>query len=244
MKLNNTLKSCAKLILCGEYSLLSNGLGISLALNEYNTLDYQSSNDINIKFNNKIVSDDWYLNHIKNLDLRGNFNSNLSWELKNGWGSSGSSLANLCKLKNIKPNQLYYEGSGIDIWTSFLNKSILYKKDNVIDNYIMPKEILDQTYILPLGKKIKSPSKIKGSINLDKEVREIFKSKNFIDFLKTLKYHDEKISSFLKINKCHIKHAEYSKYSGTWGGDSVLLFGTKIENYYTKAIPLKNILLK
>ena len=243
------LKSCAKLILCGEYNLLQNGFGISLALNRYNTLSYEKSKSL--EWHSPFNYLDWINPFLNKLNITsGKFYNTIDWELTNGWGTSGSTLANLCKFTKSNPNkfrELYVKGSGIDFFTSYNNRSLLYRNNSVqpISLQFSFKEYL---YFLPLNKKIKSPTHINRKINtkeLNSIVLKISSTQDINEFIKLLEAHDNIVSKELDITKIQpLKNSLYSKYLGTWGGDTALLIGEDLEKTYANIIKYKDIVME
>jgi mevalonate kinase len=125
-------KSCGKLVLAGEYNLLNGGLGISLALNRFATLFYKNDNSslYEAEFLDKKITD---YKLIEPYQLKGLFFSKIEWNSFNGWGSSGACRSNIAKHLNLDIFNLKYQGSGIDLFTSYLNSSLLYRKNNPVE---------------------------------------------------------------------------------------------------------------
>ena len=219
--------SCGKLVLAGEYSLLNDGYGLSLALNRFNTLYWRNSSLFEYKafYLDKIIKDKKL---VEQFNLSGTFKSKIDWRSFYGWGSSGACLANFAKFLNKLPQDINYEGSGIDIYTSFYMKHLLYKK-NDFQPYNIDPEIKKHLYFGILDKKVKSPISIEVVFpeELNQIVLEISTCKKIDDFILLLSAHDKIISKTMGIPSFFEKSALYSKYLGTWGGDSVLLIDPK-----------------
>lgn len=219
--------SCGKLVLAGEYNLLNGGYGISLALNRLNTLYWRSSPDFfyTAKYLNTFIRDRKIL---KDFQLSGTFVSKIDWYSYCGWGSSGACLSNIAKFLQKNPSEIPYSGSGIDIYTSFHMKNLLYKKDNPQPISIHPK-IKQHLYFGVLGQKVKSPvfSNLIFPEELNYIILEISQCQNIDTFISLLAAHDKIVSRNINMPCFFESGAAYSKYLGTWGGDTVLLIDPK-----------------
>ena len=226
------VSSCGKLVLCGEYALLKGATGISLAVNKFNHLTYTKSDELIWQVNGQNLDNNW----VKNIKKE--FNFDIEWTQINGWGSSGSTIANLCKVFDLDPIDCYKEGSGIDFWTSYKNSSLLYNKKESI-NLDIQWNFTDQIYFLPLNKKVSSPTFTLNDFPVN-EINDltslIANCRNIESFLNYLKEHDKIVSQIIEIKPLQMKHCSYVKYLGTWGGDTVMLIGDDLHKYYPSAI--------
>lgn len=232
-------KSPGKLILCGEYSLLNGGLGLSLQVNTFNHLYYKKLDRL---IWNNIHGDKFVRDILQKYHVKGEFHSFIDWKEEYGFGSSGSTLANLCKFLNITPDQLDYKGSGIDIWTSFLSKPLLYSKNNP-QTWSGHYNFTEYIFFKPLNKKVKSPVESVNAIDTSEIVKEISRCKDLEDFIYFLKKHDEMISKSIGIDPYIDSKALYSKYLGTWGGDTVMLIGKDLNKSDKNIIAWKDLIL-
>jgi len=107
-------------------------------------------------------------------------------------------------------------------------KHLLYKKDNQKTFELHP-EIKKHMYFGVLGKKVKSPSlsNLIFSEELNSIVMEISQCKNIDEFIILLTAHDKIISKTINVPCFFESSSAYSKYLGTWGGDTVLLIDPK-----------------
>ena len=180
--------------------------------------------------------------------------TNLDFDYKWGLGTSSTLINNISKWAEINPYELLkktFGGSGYDLACAEANSPILFSlnsgKEKVIPvnfNPILKKNL----FFIYQNKKQNTKKSLeeyqnqnlfdKSTINrISKISRDLISTSNINEFRKLIDYHENIMSSVLKIDSINKKFSDYEgsiKSLGAWGGDFFLAVGPEDSLDYFK----------
>lgn len=187
-----------------------------------------------------------------------------------GLGSSSTLISTIAQWARINPYQLLkgrFKGSGYDIACAEATSAIVYQLKNnnpSVQDVDFNPEFKEELFFVYLGQKQQSSEQIKAynSLRFDKKeaiqqidsfTQAMLLSNNSKDFKELIEKHEALMASIL--NTTPIKEQFFSDYDGSvkslgaWGGDFVLLCGSKktpsyvIEKGFDIVIPFRDMIL-
>lgn len=196
--------------------------------------------------------------------------TNLEFPREWGLGSSSTLISTIAKWSAISPYSLLkgrFKGSGYDIACAEANSAIIYSINNQepsIQTTKFKPEFTDELYFVYLGHKQVSSEQIKAydSIKFDKQTAlkrvneltdQMINATNSSKFKHLIREHESLLSSILQIKP--IKEQFFKDYDGevkslgAWGGDFVLMCGSKktpsyvLEKGFDIVIPFREMIL-
>ena len=180
--------------------------------------------------------------------------TNLDFDYKWGLGTSSTLINNISKWAEINPYELLkktFGGSGYDLACAEANSPILFSlnsgKEKVIPvnfNPILKKNL----FFIYQNKKQNTKKSLeeyqnqnlfdKSTINrISKISQDLMSTSNINEFRKLIDYHENIMSSVLKIDSINKKFSDYEgsiKSLGAWGGDFFLAVGPEDSLDYFK----------
>ena len=180
--------------------------------------------------------------------------TNLDFDYKWGLGTSSTLINNISKWAEINPYELLkktFGGSGYDLACAEANSPILFSlnsgKEKVIPvnfNPILKKNL----FFIYQNKKQNTKKSLeeyqnqnlfdKSTINrISKISQDLMSASNINEFRKLIDYHENIMSSVLKIDSINKKFSDYEgsiKSLGAWGGDFFLAVGPEDSLDYFK----------
>lgn len=180
------------------------------------------------------------------------FQTSLQFNRVWGLGSSSTLVSNLAKYSEVDPIKLLhsaFKGSGYDVATGYENHSIVYSlKQNEAQwekvDFDLP--FADQLFFVYLNQKQISEKEVMkfDQIEITSEdiayfsdlTDKIMRAANVEVFSECIDLHEQKLSSILQ--RPTVKQSLFSDYKksikslGAWGGDFILVVGTKSDQDY------------
>lgn len=180
------------------------------------------------------------------------FQTSLQFNREWGLGSSSTLVSNLAKFSGVNPIKLLhsaFKGSGYDVATGFENHSIVYSlKQNEAQwekvDFDLP--FTDQLFFVYLNQKQLSEKEVMkfDQTEISSEdiayfsdlTDKIMRAANVEVFSECINLHEQKLSYILQ--RPTVKQSLFSDYNksikslGAWGGDFILVVGTKSDQVY------------
>ena len=180
--------------------------------------------------------------------------TNLDFDYKWGLGTSSTLINNISKWAEINPYELLkktFGGSGYDLACAEANSPILFSlnsgKEKIIPINFNPKFKKNLFFIYQNKKQntkrsvkeYKKKNKLNKSIinNISKISTDLISTSNINEFRRLIDYHENIMSSVLKIDSINKKFSDYEgsiKSLGAWGGDFFLAVGPEDSLDYFK----------
>jgi len=281
-----------KLLLLGEYALLSGATGLVLPViygqslecttrtdskhlltwsaydtngmwfhAKLNTLNFEIQSSTNLQIAFKLQEILFAIRNVKKDFLYAismDITSILSYPLEWGMGSSSTLIANLAKLADINPYDIYFKltnGSGFDLAAAVLNTPFLYclvNKNPVVKKLNATSNWLNNLYFVYMNKKVSTKDHLKSLGNVKFTTKQLDRiselSASFlsapalIDLYNLVNEHEDIISSVIGFTK--VKDIYFSDFKGAiksmgaWGGDFIMAITDQncdyVKDYFKK----------
>ena len=180
--------------------------------------------------------------------------TNLDFDYKWGLGTSSTLINNISKWAEINPYELLkktFGGSGYDLACAEANSPILFSlnsgKEKIIPINFNPKFKKNLFFIFKNKKQntkrsvkeYKKQNILNKSIinNISKISTDLISTSNINEFRRLIDYHENIMSSVLRINSINKKFSDYEgsiKSLGAWGGDFFFVVGPEDSLDYFK----------
>ncbi len=239
-----------KLLLFGEYAVLSGGLALAIATQQGQKMKVKEAPKFSWKaydHQGKLWShDEPKLSKVfaqMNFRPQKSFETFLEFPRHWGLGSSATLYVLLARWANIDPLNLYFkceQGSGCDVACSDAGKPIFYQQGKIEAVKFNP-PFKQQLYLLFCGQKASSeeavaqyrqrPLKTESIKKINEIVKKSIATENLTDFEMLIREHEDILAAGLTVPPVKQKlFADYwgeVKSLGAWGGDALLITSSR-----------------